>query len=181
MALRSLVGWAATSRAKHTLPDLPYDYGALEPVISGDLMRVHHQKHHATYVNNLNAAEEKLADALAKNCVRSIVSCSMAIKFNGGGHLNHSIYWTNLSPNGGGEPTGDLLEAIKKDFGSFEALKAQMSASAVGGQGSGLGLAGATTPSRKSLHVAHHGEPGLPLGHRGAGAPVTIDVWEHAY
>ncbi|EEC01000.1 manganese superoxide dismutase, putative, partial [Ixodes scapularis] len=177
---RSLVGRATTSRAKHTLPDLPYDYGALEPVISGDLMRVHHQKHHAAYVNNLNAAEEKLADALAKNCVRSIVSCSMAIKFNGGGHLNHSIYWTNLSPNGGGEPTGDLLEAIKKDFGSFEALKAQMSARAVGVQGSGWAWLG-YNPKTQRLQVATTGNQDSLWDTEGLVPLFTIDVWEHAY
>ncbi|KAH8020373.1 hypothetical protein HPB51_001006 [Rhipicephalus microplus] len=97
----------AGGRSKHTLPDLPYDYKALEPIISADIMHVHHDKHHAAYVNNLNAAEEKMSEALAKKCTQSIISASVAIKFNGGGHLNHSIYWTNLSPNGGGEPKGE--------------------------------------------------------------------------
>ncbi|KAL1477615.1 hypothetical protein MTO96_035594 [Rhipicephalus appendiculatus] len=96
LALRRL-GHAGV-RSKHTLPDLPYDYKALEPIISADIMHVHHDKHHAAYVNNLNAAEEKMSEALAKNCTQSIISASVAIKFNGGGHLNHSIYWTNLSP-----------------------------------------------------------------------------------
>ncbi|KAL3174926.1 hypothetical protein MRX96_010951 [Rhipicephalus microplus] len=95
-ALRRL-GYAG-GRSKHTLPDLPYDYKALEPIISADIMHVHHDKHHAAYVNNLNAAEEKMSEALAKKCTQSIISASVAIKFNGGGHLNHSIYWTNLSP-----------------------------------------------------------------------------------
>jgi len=90
------------------LPDLPYDYNALEPVISAEIMQLHHSKHHATYINNLNVAEEKLDQARAKNDVSSIIALAPAIKFNGGGHLNHSIFWQNLSPKGGGEPEGVL-------------------------------------------------------------------------
>merc|ERR1712117_905458 len=90
------MGVAATtvfSRSKHTLPDLPYDYSALEPVISAEIMQLHHSKHHQTYVNNLNAAEEKLAEASAKNDVSAIIGLQGALKFNGGGHINHSIFW----------------------------------------------------------------------------------------
>merc|ERR1711931_348288 len=103
---------ATSCRAKHTLPDLTYDYGALEPVISAEIMQLHHSKHHQTYVNNLNVAEEQLAEAQATGNTSKIIGLSGALKFNGGGHINHSIFWTNLSPNGGGEPTGELLEAI---------------------------------------------------------------------
>ena len=84
---------AVSARAKHTLPDLPYDYNALEPVISAEIMQLHHSKHHATYVNNLNVAEEKLAEAVAKNDVSTVIGLNGALKFNGGGHLNHSIFW----------------------------------------------------------------------------------------
>jgi Fe-Mn family superoxide dismutase len=94
------------SRLKHTLPDLPYDYNALEPTISAEIMQIHHSKHHAAYVTNLNIAEEKLAEAKAKNDVSGIIALAPALKFNGGGHLNHSIFWQNLSPKGGGEPSG---------------------------------------------------------------------------
>ena len=80
-------------RGKHSLPDLPYDYNALEPVISAEIMQLHHSKHHATYVNNLNVAEEKLAEAVAKNDVSTVIGLHGALKFNGGGHLNHSIFW----------------------------------------------------------------------------------------
>ena len=80
-------------RGKHTLPDLPYDYNALEPVISAEIMQLHHSKHHATYVNNLNVAEEKLAEAVAKDDVSTVIGLHGALKFNGGGHLNHSIFW----------------------------------------------------------------------------------------
>merc|ERR1712032_1495950 len=99
---------AASSRAQHTLPDLPYDYNALEPVISAEIMQIHHSKHHQTYVNNLNVVEEKLADAVAKNDVSSVIGLHGALKFNGGGHLNHSIFWQNLCPGGSGEPEGEL-------------------------------------------------------------------------
>ena len=84
---------AAGSRSTHSLPDLPYDYNSLEPVISAQIMQIHHSKHHATYVNNLNIAEEKLADAVAKSDVSAVIGLHGALKFNGGGHLNHSIFW----------------------------------------------------------------------------------------
>merc|ERR1712141_96532 len=126
----------------HSLPDLEYDYGALEPVISGEIMQLHHSKHHQTYVNNLNVAEEQLAEAQQKGDVSKMISLAPSLKFNGGGHLNHSIFWTNLSPNGGGEPTGDLLTAINNDFGSFDNMKTKLSASTVAVQGSGWGWLG---------------------------------------
>ena len=92
-------------RALHKLPDLPYSYGALEPVISGEIMELHHKKHHNTYVTNLNVAEEKLNEAIAKNDVAAQIALQPALRFNGGGHVNHSIFWSNLAPigNGGGE------------------------------------------------------------------------------
>ncbi len=107
-------------RTKHTLPDLPYAYGALAPVISGEIMEFHHAKHHATYVANLNVAEEKLAEAQAKNDVSAIIQLGPALRFNGGGHLNHSLFWNVLTPNGTSQPEGALAKAITKDFGSFE-------------------------------------------------------------
>ena len=91
-----------SSRSKHSLPDLAYDYGALEPAISAEIMQLHHSKHHQTYVNNLNVAEGKLAEALARGDTSAAVALGPALRFNGGGHLNHSIFWQNLSPNGGG-------------------------------------------------------------------------------
>ena len=91
--LRSRITGAAARRAKAVLPDLPYEYHALEPYISADIMELHHSKHHATYVNNLNVAEEKLAEAVAKDDVSTVIGLHGALKFNGGGHLNHSIFW----------------------------------------------------------------------------------------
>ncbi|PSN50225.1 Superoxide dismutase [Mn], partial [Blattella germanica] len=123
-------------RQKHTVPDLPYDYNALEPIISAEIMQLHHSKHHAAYVNNLNIAEEKLKEAQAKNCVSTIIALQPALKFNGGGHINHTIFWQNLSP------TGELEAAIKRDFGTLENMKAQLSALSVGVQGSGWGWLG---------------------------------------
>uniref|UniRef100_A0AC34RC67 Superoxide dismutase n=1 Tax=Panagrolaimus sp. JU765 TaxID=591449 RepID=A0AC34RC67_9BILA len=128
-------------RFKHVLPDLPYDYNALEPVISAEIMQLHHQKHHATYVNNLNVAEEKTQEAIAKGDVRTTIQLQSSMKFNGGGHINHSIFWTNLSKDGG-EPTGELLAQIKHDFGSVENLQKQLSAITIAVQGSGWGWLG---------------------------------------
>jgi len=95
------------ARSKHSLPDLPYDYKALEPIIYAEIMELHHSKHHATYVNNLNVAEEKMREAVAKGDVNTQIALGPAIKFNGGGHLNHSIFWCNLSPNVG-NPDGNI-------------------------------------------------------------------------
>ncbi|MQK22380.1 superoxide dismutase, partial [Escherichia coli] len=106
-------------------PDLAYDYGALEPAISGEIMQLHHQKHHQTYVTNYNKAIEQLDHALAKGDSPTVVTLQGAIKFNGGGHINHSIFWKNLTPvrEGGGEPPKDSLGwAIDTHFGSLEAL-----------------------------------------------------------
>ena len=165
---------------KHTLPDLSYDYGALEPTISADIMQIHHSKHHQTYVNNLNVVEEQLAEAQQNGDISKIIGLSSSLKFNGGSHINHSIFWTNLSPNDGGEPAGELLDAIIKEFGSFENMKVKLSASTVAIQGSGWGwlgydkikgkLAIATCPNQDPLEAT----TGLiPL--------LGIDVWEHAY
>merc|ERR1711884_897596 len=118
-------------RGKATLPDLPYDYNALEPVISAEIMQLHHSKHHQTYVNNYNVAQEKLADAVAKDDAGAVIGLHGALKFNGGGHLNHSIFWQNLCPGGSGEPEGDLEAAIVRDFGSVAAMKEKLSASTV--------------------------------------------------
>jgi len=168
-------------RGKATLPDLPYDYGALEPVISADIMQLHHSKHHQTYVNNYNVAQEKLAEAVAKDDAGSIIGLHGALKFNGGGHINHSIFWQNLCPEkDSGEPSGPLLEAINRDFGSIEAMQEKLSASTIAVQGSGWGwlgynkaagkLAIATCPNQDPLEAT----TGLvPL--------FGIDVWEHAY
>ncbi|CAH8606200.1 unnamed protein product [Heterobilharzia americana] len=114
-------------RCKHTLPPLPYELKALEPVISGEIMHLHHSKHHAAYVNNLNIAEEQLAEAFSQKDVTKIISLQSALRFNGGGHINHSIFWHNLSSKGGGVPTGSLGNAINEEFGSFDSFKSKLS------------------------------------------------------
>nr|AQQ11199.1 mitochondrial manganese superoxide dismutase [Bursaphelenchus mucronatus]AQQ11200.1 mitochondrial manganese superoxide dismutase [Bursaphelenchus mucronatus]AQQ11202.1 mitochondrial manganese superoxide dismutase [Bursaphelenchus mucronatus] len=167
------------TRDKHVLPDLPYDYGALEPVISAEIMQLHHQKHHATYVNNLNQAEEKSHEALAKGDLRTAIALQGALKFNGGGHINHSIFWTNLSKDGG-EPTGELLAQIKRDFGSVEKLQERLSAATVAVQGSGWGWLGYNkTDKRLQVATCANQDPLEPT--TGLVPLFGIDVWEHAY
>ncbi|XP_059215504.1 superoxide dismutase [Mn], mitochondrial-like [Centropristis striata] len=178
--LSQSVNQVAASRQKHTLPDLAYDYGALEPIISAETMQLHHSRHHAAYVNNLNVTEEKYLEALATGNVTKQVALQAALKFNGGGHINHSIFWTNLSPYGGGEPQGELMEAIKRDFGSFQKMKESMSAASVGVQGSGWGWLG-FDKEREKLRIATCANQDPLEGTTGLIPLLGIDVWEHAY
>merc|ERR1712000_136222 len=123
-----------------TAPALPYDYGALEPHISGQIMELHHSKHHQTYVNGLNSAVEAIGEAKAKGDDAAAAAQAPLLNFHGGGHLNHSLFWENLAPNGkggGGAPEGKLLTAIEEDFGSFDNLKKQANTALAGIQGSG--------------------------------------------
>jgi len=179
-AAQRLVSRAVLVRQKHTLPDLPYDYNALEPVISAEIMQIHHSKHHQVYVNMLNQTEEKFMEAKEKNDLKTMITLGPALRFHGGGHINHSIFWQNLSPNGGGEPEGQLLEAINKDFGSFEQFKTAMSTATVGIQGSGWGWLG-YNKANKSLAIAAcpNQDPLEPT--TGLVPLLGIDVWEHAY
>jgi Fe-Mn family superoxide dismutase len=166
-------------RGKHVLPDLPYDYNELEPYISSEIMQIHHQKHHATYVNNLNTFEEKSHEALSKGDLRSAIALQANLKFNGGGHINHSIFWTNLSKNGG-EPSGELLEAIKRDFGSLDKMKERISTAATTVQGSGWAWLGYnTTDKRLQIATCVNQDPLEPT--TGLIPLFGIDVWEHAY
>nr|ACZ64205.1 mitochondrial Mn-superoxide dismutase precursor [Phascolosoma esculenta]AFP23124.1 mitochondrial Mn-superoxide dismutase precursor [Phascolosoma esculenta] len=174
-----VLGCVSAARKKHTLPDLPYDFNALEPYISHEIMQLHYQKHHQTYVNNLNAVEEQIAEATANEDVTRLVALQAAFKFNGGGHINHSIFWQNLSPEGG-EPTGDLLAAIIRDFDSLENLKSTMSAAAVGVQGSGWAWLG-YCKNTDSLQVATCANQDPLQGTTGLVPLFGIDVWEHAY
>lgn len=168
------------ARQKHQLPDLPYDYGALEPHINAQIMQLHHSKHHAAYVNNLNATEDKYREALQKGDVTAQVALQPALKFNGGGHINHSIFWTNLSPKGGGEPKGELLDVIKRDFGSFAAFKEKLTAVSAGVQGSGWGWLGYNKEQGR-LQIAACSNQDPLQGTTGLIPLLGIDVWEHAY
>ena len=184
-APRSLARSAASSarRTQFTLPELPYAYGALEPAVSGEIMEIHHAKHHNTYVANLNAAHEKLAAATAAGDVSAAIALQGAIKFNGGGHLNHSIFWANLAPpscGGGAPPTGALADAIAAQWGSLDALQAQMSAQTVAIQGSGWGWLGYDKAAAR-LAIATCANQDPLEATTGLVPLLGIDVWEHAY
>lgn len=168
--------------SKYKLPDLPYDYNALEPVISAEIMELHHKKHHNAYVTKLNEALEKYADAEAKNDMATMIKLQSAIKFNGGGHVNHSIFWTILSSpdkDGGGSPSGDLGDAINKKFGSFEKFVEEFNGATGAIQGSGWGWLG-YCPDSRSLEIATCQNQD-PLSTKGLIPIMGVDVWEHAY
>ncbi|KAK7603886.1 hypothetical protein V9T40_004159 [Parthenolecanium corni] len=168
-------------RNKVTLPNLPYDFKDLEPIISRDIMQIHHSKHHAAYVNNYNAAEEKLQQAVAQGDTKSIIELGPALKFNGGGHLNHSIFWEVLTPSStAGKPSSDLHTAINNNFGSFDAFKTQLSTIAVGIQGSGWAWLG-YNPKSKGLALASCANQDPLQATTGLVPLFGIDVWEHAY
>ena len=163
----------------YSLPDLPYDYGALEPVYSGRVLELHHGKHHAGYVAGLNGTQERLAEARERADFEAIVGLEKALAFNLSGHILHSLFWKNLSPHGGGRPEGELAAAIDESFESFEGLKSQLSEASLRVQGSGWG-AMAWEPLAKRLVVEqvydHQGNIGngtVPL--------LVLDMWEHAY
>lgn len=166
----------------YQLPELPYDFSALEPVISAEIMQLHYSKHHNAYVTNLNTALEKYHDAESKGDIAAMIGLQQAIKFNGGGHVNHSIFWTNLAPvgKGGGEgPKGDLAQAIAAEFGSIESFIEKMSASTVAIQGSGWGWLGFNKTSNRLVIAACSNQD--PLSTLGLVPLLGIDVWEHAY
>ncbi|KPJ15604.1 Superoxide dismutase [Mn], mitochondrial [Papilio machaon] len=175
----NLIRAAGATRLKHTLPELPYEYSALEPVISREIMSLHHSKHHATYINNLNVAEEKLVQAQTKGDIDTVISLTPALKFNGGGHINHTIFWQNLSPKSS-KPSDVLVKAIEKDFGSLENMKNQLAAASVGVQGSGWGWLGYNKQMKK-LQIATCQNQDPLQATTGLVPLFGIDVWEHAY
>jgi Fe-Mn family superoxide dismutase len=171
--------------AEYTLPPLPYDHGALEPHISAKTMQFHHGKHHQAYVNNLNAALKDHPEHQGKPIEELIAKLDAlpegirtAVRNNGGGHANHSLFWQIMKPNGGGEPTGTLAQAIQSELGGFAAFKEALNKAGAGRFGSGWAwlvvkngkLAVISTPNQDS-----------PLMD-GSGTPLLgVDVWEHAY
>ena len=163
----------------YQLPDLPYDFKALEPVISAEIMELHYKKHHQGYVTNLNAALEKYHEAESKNDVSQMVALQSAIKFNGGGHINHSIFWTILAPVSSGMPKGELAKMIERDFGSFDVFKEKFTLTSVGIQGSGWGWLGYHKGlKRLELTTCANQDP---LSMQGLIPIMGLDVWEHAY
>jgi len=165
--------------ADYTLPDLPYDYGALDPHISGKIMELHHSKHHAAYVGGVNLALEKLEEARANESFATINLLEKNLAFNLGGHINHSIFWKNLSPEGGDKPTGELAAAIDEFFGSFDLFRQQFEATALGIQGSGWAILAWDTLGRKLITVQLYDQQSnipatlIPI--------LQLDMWEHAF
>ena len=167
---------------QYTLPQLPYELNALEPVICAEIMSLHYNKHHAAYVANLNKALEQRSQAIEKNDLPTQIAIQKTIRFNGGGHINHSIFWTNLAPEnngGGGLPQGDLAIAIEQTFGSFDKFVEQFSAAAVAIQGSGWAWLGYNKGNGR-LEIATCDNQD-PLSTKGLIPLLGFDVWEHAY
>ena len=163
----------------YTLPDLPYDYAALEPHVSGQIMELHHDKHHAAYVKGANTALEKLAAARDGDDFATITMLEKNLAFHVSGHVLHSLFWQNLAPDGGGRPDGDLAAQLSADFGSFEKFQAQFDQAANTVQGSGWALA-AWEPTAGRIvvqqvydHQGNHGQGTVPL--------LAFDAWEHAF
>jgi Fe-Mn family superoxide dismutase len=164
---------------QYSLPDMPYDYAALEPAITGEILELHHAKHHAAYVKGANDTLERLAEARDKGEFGGLVGLEKTYAFNLSGHVLHTIFWQNLSPDGGDRPDGELGDAIVEHFGSFDAFKKQLTTATATVQGSGWGVL-AWEPLGRRLVVEqvydHHGNVGMnttPL--------LVFDAWEHAY
>ncbi|MDN5853575.1 MAG: superoxide dismutase [Actinomycetia bacterium] len=165
--------------ADYTLPDLPYDYGALEPHISGTIMELHHDKHHQTYVTGANTALEKLAEARDVQEFGTVNLLEKNLAFNLAGHVNHSVFWPNMSPDGGDKPDGDLGAAIDDQFGSFDGFRGQFNASALGIQGSGWSILAWDSLGQKLLICQLYDHQGnLPVG---LTPLLMLDMWEHAF
>ena len=166
--------------AEYVLPDLDYDYGALEPHISGEIMELHHSKHHATYVAGANTALEQLAEAREDGTIAAKAPLlSKNLAFHLGGHTNHSVFWKNMSPSGGGQPEGELGEAITAEFGSFEKFQTHFNAAATTLQGSGWSVLGFDHIGQRLVIQQLTDQQGnisiniTPL--------LMLDMWEHAF
>jgi Fe-Mn family superoxide dismutase len=164
---------------EYTLPELPYDYAALEPNISARIMELHHDKHHATYVAGANTALAQMAEAREKGDFATIPKLSKDLAFHLGGHVNHSIFWNNLSPEGGDKPVGELAAAIDDFFGSFDAFRGQFTAAATSLQGSGWALL-AYEPLGNNLVIEqlYDQQGNVPVG---TIPLLMLDMWEHAF
>lgn len=170
--------------AKHELPNLPYAYDALEPHFDKETMNIHHTKHHNTYITNLNAALEghaELADKSVEELVANLnevpEAIRTAVRNNGGGHANHTFFWTILSPNGGGQPVGELATAIEAKFGSFDAFKAEFAKAGATRFGSGWAW---LVVNNGELEVTSTPNQDSPIT-EGKTPVIGLDVWEHAY
>lgn len=170
------------AKTSYQLPDLPYDFKALEPVISAEIMELHYSKHHKGYVTNLNTALEQYHEAESKNDVSAMISLQSAIKFNGGGHINHTLFWSILKPfdKGNAQLPGDALkQAIERDFESFDLFKEKFNKETSAIQGSGWGWLG-YNKNLDQLEIATCPNQD-PLSTKGLIPILGVDVWEHAY
>jgi Fe-Mn family superoxide dismutase len=164
---------------KYILPDLDYDFGALEPHISGQIMELHHGKHHKTYVDKANETLEKLDEARQKKDWTRLAGLEKSLAFNLSGHVLHSVFWKNMRPQGGDRPTGELARTIDRDFGSFDAFQAQLTEVASTIMGSGWGALVWEPIAQRLLtcqiydHQSNLSQGGIAL--------LVIDAWEHAY
>jgi superoxide dismutase, Fe-Mn family len=165
--------------AVYTLPELDYDYAALEPHLAARIVELHHDKHHATYVGGANAAGEKLEQARGEGSFDTIDQLEKNLAFNVSGHVLHSLLWKNMAPGAGGEPEGELAAAIGEQLGGREAFRAQFEAVALGVQGSGWSvlawepLAGRLVVEQVYDHQSNVGQGSVPL--------LVLDMWEHAF
>ena len=164
---------------RYKLPDLPYDYAALEPYVSGKIMELHHGKHHAAYVKSANSTLEQLTEARDKDDFARLAALERALAFNLSGHILHSIFWKNMMPKGGGTPEGDFGAALDRDFGNFDRFRRQLSEVASSIMGSGwAALVWEPIGSRLLItqiydHQSNLAQAGVPL--------MVLDAWEHAY
>ncbi|GHD35624.1 superoxide dismutase [Nocardiopsis kunsanensis] len=165
--------------APYELPELPYDYASLEPWISGQIMELHHDKHHATYVAGANTALEKMAEARDSGDLGTVPMLEKNLAFNLGGHVNHSIFWKNLSPEGGDKPEGELGAAIDDQFGSFDAFRSHFNAAATTIQGSGWAiLAWDALGKRLVIEQLYDQQSNAALSSQPL---LMLDMWEHAF
>ena len=190
-SLALLLPWPATTlgqlktlamedgKMAYTLPELPYEYDALEPHYDEETVTLHHDKHHAGYVNGLNAALDKLEAARAAGDFAAIKALSKEVAFHGSGHLLHSIFWTNMKPGGGGLPSGEVAVQIEKDFGSYDAFRKQFLAATNSVEGSGWGILGWHKDLEKLLVLQAEIHQNLTV--QGITPILVCDVWEHAY
>ncbi|SEF15215.1 superoxide dismutase [Jiangella alba] len=165
--------------ADYSLPDLPYDYGALEPHIAGQIMELHHSKHHQAYVAGTNTALEQLEEARATNKLGTVNQLQKNLAFNLAGHVNHTVFWNNLSPEGGDRPDGYLGAAVDEFFGSFDGFRAHYTAAALGIQGSGWSiLAWESLGQRLVIEQLYDHQGNLAAG---TVPLLMLDMWEHAF
>nr|QAR17771.1 superoxide dismutase [Fe] protein [Philasterides dicentrarchi]QBK46546.1 manganese superoxide dismutase [Philasterides dicentrarchi]QKV26157.1 manganese superoxide dismutase [Philasterides dicentrarchi] len=183
-SLTKLIRYRFSSYTPATLPKLDFEYGELEPVLSANLLSFHHGKHHQTYVNNLNAIYKQIEDATAQGDAKKVASLQPALRFNLGGHLNHSIYWKNLAPKGKGggvlpQASSPLSQAIQQQYGGYESFMQEFNKRAAAIQGSGWGWLAYDTVNKnlRLFELANQEIPDfsdcIPL--------LTIDMWEHAF